>query len=272
MSESPRNVADAVEAEAFVDMFDAMDHGLARSLGLRHERVGRVTLFLAPAMPTSMFNRAIAFDGAQPFDEAELDETIASFERARSKAFWLHAHEARSVGSELGAALVKRGFGVAKRATWTKFLRGIEPPPPLESPLAVREIDERHAAALAEVLAGAHQMPPAIEGWIASLVGRPSWHAYGAFDGTTLVGGGMLFLRGGRAWLGLGGTAPSHRGKGGQKLVMAARVADCIAAGASAIATETGTPVGSESNPSHANMVWYGFSPVSYRENWTRPG
>ncbi len=38
-----------------------------------HERVGRVTLFLAPAMPTSMFNRAIAFDGAQPFDEAELD-------------------------------------------------------------------------------------------------------------------------------------------------------------------------------------------------------
>jgi hypothetical protein len=111
-------------------------------------------------------------------------------------------------------------------------------------------------------------MPPSIAPWIAALVGRPRWRAYLVRNGGEAIGGGLLYHDGDWAWLGMGATAPAHRGRGVQGAVMARRIRDAIAAGARHIATETGDPVAGERNDSLANMVRSGFRKVCSRENW----
>jgi hypothetical protein len=111
-------------------------------------------------------------------------------------------------------------------------------------------------------------MPPALAPVVEALVGRPWWRAYGAFDGDALVAGGVMRCDGRVAWLGLGATLPSHRGRGAQGALMSRRITDAIAQGASTIATEAGTPIDGEKNASYDNMRRCGFELVGARTNW----
>jgi hypothetical protein len=52
---------------------------------------------------------------------------------------------------------------------------------------------------------------------------------------------------------------------------MSRRIADAIAGGAAAIATETGEPVSDEPNPSLANMRRCGFACMASRLNLVAP-
>ena len=113
-------------------------------------------------------------------------------------------------------------------------------------------------------------MPAAMRPWTAALVGRPGWHAYVAYDGTTPAGAGALFCRGGVAWLGVAATIPAYRRRGVQGALMSRRIADAIAAGCRDIVTETGEAVPGEPNSSYANMLRNGFRVVYSRPNYVR--
>ena len=262
-------VADAIEAEAWEDLYAAMPEPMRSELGLEARRVGDARVLLAPKIPSAMFNRAIGFGAEQTPTEKDLDALIDVFARAGAP-FFIHVHDRTRDRSRVEQWLSARGLVLFSRPCWQKFLRRATPPPEVATSLVVREIGRAEAEPLARILVDAHKMPPPMLPWLAALVGRERWRSYGVFDGAAIVGGGMTYLRGDRAWLGMGGTAASHRGRGAQKAVMARRVADAIAAGATIIATETGEPVGDESNPSYRNMLWCGFERAGLRANWTR--
>lgn len=265
----PRHVADAIEAEAWRDMFAAMPAPLASATRARVVDAGGAVVFVAPGIPTPFFNRAIGLGAARPATEAELDAVLAAYEPG--SPFFVHTPSSDPACADLEGWLRARGLApFAARPTWAKCLRGPEPPPEIATSLVVREADPARASELAAVIAAAHGMPPPMLPWIVALVGRPSWHTYSVMDGDAIVGGGMVYVRGDRAWLGLGATAPTHRRRGGQRALMARRVADAAALGAVTLATETGDPVGDEPNPSLANMRWCGFRRVGGRLNWTR--
>lgn len=255
--------ADRIEAAAWRSMF-----ALAPPpMGLVVERVAGATALLAPAIPVSLMNRVIGLGVDEPSSDAAVDAIVDRYRAAGVKSFWVHASPTGDE-ADLVARLEARGFSIASRPTWAKVLRGTEPPKDVATPFELREVGQDRAMELARVLLTAHGMPPAIAPWTAAMVGAGGFRAFAALDGDTIVAGGFLHVEGKGAWLGLGGTLPSHRRRGAQGALMALRIREAIAAGATELATETGEPVDGEPNPSLANMYRMGFRRVASRRNF----
>lgn len=258
-------IADAVEADAWADMFEVAPS----QLGLISRAVAGARLLIAPRIPLGMMNRVIGLGIFEPLSDSALDQVVAEFREAGGSTCWVHLSPAAPPA--LREALTARRFTLASRPSWAKVLRGREPAPIVSTPFAVREVGVEHADAVASVLVAAHEMPPPVLPWNRAMVGRRDWRAFAAFDGDTIVAASFLFQRGERAWLGLGGTLASHRRRGAQGALMARRIDEAIAGGARYIVTETGEPLAGEPNPSLANMLRCGFRKVASRLNYSWP-
>jgi hypothetical protein len=276
--DDPRAAAqasDRAEAAAFTDVVDAAPPTLRDRLGLSVRTVEGATLLLAPGIPSPMFNRAIGLgmglDGATRSATSDDVAAIAEVYRAAgAPSWWLHWNPlSRPAGFE--ADLRARGWTLPPRRSWAKMLRDSAPPPPFQTSLEIDRVREDELIPTTKAIAQAFEMPPFMAEWLASLHGRPRWRIYVVRDGTRPVGGGCLFVDGPLAWLGMGSVLASHRQRGAHAALMARRIADAIAAGATAIATETGEPVAEEPNPSLANMYRCGFVRVASRLNLMAP-
>lgn len=263
-------LADEAEAAAYRDMCRAAPAEFVRATGLRSVEVGGATLILAPGIPTTMFNRAIGLGIFRPASEADLDDVIAEIRRTSCGKFWIHLNPSARP-PRLESWLAGRGLRLARRRAWAKVLFEGSEPPSMKTSLTVREVDEARADELAAVLTTAFEMPALFSCWFHALVGRPNWHAVAGFRGEQMVCGGFLYRERDFAWLGVAGTLPGFRGRGGQRAVMARRMRIALQHGARGIVTETGEPVGDEPNPSLANMRRCGFRQVCSRLNY-EPG
>ena len=257
---------DTIEAEAYADLLAAAPTPVTQAMGLHVERIADATLLVATAAPIPLFNRVIGLGNTVPATQDTLDLVLDRYRALGARTVWVHVGGALNA-DDLRAWLVARGFAPPPRRTWAKVYRSTEEPPSIATPFAVRPVPLEHAEALARVVATAHGMPPPTVPWVAALVGRPDWRAYGAYDGDTLVGGAFLWVRGPHAWLGMGGTLEAHRRRGAQGAMMVARIRDAIASGCTVLTTETGEPIQGEHNPSLANMLRCGFVRVCAREN-----
>lgn len=260
-------IAEEIELDAWEAMVHAAPPPFAQAVGLAATKAHGALLLEARRIPSSMFNRVLGLGIERPATRDDIDRIVLHYERAGIPSFWVHAGCASSPG-DLPSMLEERGFVKPARLTWAKMLRGPERMPMPSSELSLRTITAEEAPAFAHVISTAHGMPSAMNPWIERLTQTPGWVAFAAFERRTLVSGGMLFQKGDRAWLGLGGTLPEHRGKGGQGLTMAARIAHASERGAQHIETETGEAIAGEANISLANMYRFGFRKVCSRQNF----
>jgi GNAT superfamily N-acetyltransferase len=103
------------------------------------------------------------------------------------------------------------------------------------------------------------------------LPGRPGWGCYLADAGELPVAAGAVFVSGDHAWLGQATTLPEHRRRGGQSALIAARIGQARAAGATVIVTETGETVDGRPANSYHNILRAGFEPAYVRPNYISP-
>lgn len=259
---------DRIEADVFADVFDACPPALAQGLGVRVVRHdGGAVSLLAPRLPTSFFNRTLCLGNDRPASEADVDAVVDAHASSGVPEYWVHLGPGARP-AELGAWLEARGLAIPQRRAWAKVHRGPGDVPHVPTSLRVAEIGPEQASAFARVVLAAFGMPPPMAPWIEALVGRTGNRCYVAFDGDQPVSAGLLHLAGDAAWLGLGSTLATHRGRGGQGALMERRIVDALASGATLIATETGEPVGDEKNPSLANMFRMGFRTAASRLNY----
>ena len=111
-------------------------------------------------------------------------------------------------------------------------------------------------------------VPDFFLGWLRRLAGRDGWQCFAAFDGDAPAAAGALFVTGMVGWIGIGATAPEHRGKGGQGALLAARIQAAAEAGCEVVVTETGEPVDRRPNGSYRNIIRAGFEPQYVRPNY----
>ena len=111
-------------------------------------------------------------------------------------------------------------------------------------------------------------MPPGLQPWLENLANRPNWRVYLAFDGDQPVACGALFVRGEVGWLGVAGTLPAYRRRGGQGALMAQRIRDAAGLGCCWVVTETGEDLPARPNPSFHNMLRTGFTLAYQRPNY----
>jgi len=245
-----------VEAEAFGDVYGAA--------GLPLLRVAGAVCCASPGVDSFMLNRAIALGLERTPSEAELDEIDAFF---RDAGVRYSVSIPPGCAPDLEQRLRDRGYrdGYA----WMKFSRGVETAPAPETSLEIEETSD--ADAFARVVTAAFDLPPDTAGKWATVAGRPGWHVFLAREGREPVAAAALFVRDGAGWLGVAGTLPSHRGKGGQSALLAARIERARALGADVVVTETGERVEGRPSNSYRNILRAGFAEAYLRPNLHSP-
>ncbi|HET7808974.1 MAG TPA: GNAT family N-acetyltransferase, partial [Steroidobacteraceae bacterium] len=234
-------------------------------------RTGEVTVFCLPALPVSYFNRVVGLGNEQAATEADLDRVMEIYSSSGVGEYWIQLSPSARP-AELPRMLAARGFASPPRRSWSKFLRATDSAPPVNCEYTIRPARPADASAVAQVVATAYGMPPAIAPWFAGLVGRPNWQVWVAEQAGAIVATGSLHIDGRHGWLGVGATRASHRGRGAQSSLLAARIAAARQAGCEIVATETGDPVADEKNQSLENIRRAGFEWVCSRVNYRNGG
>ena len=215
--------------------------------------------------PTSaMLNRALGLGLAEPATEAGLDAIDAFFTgRGLAYAITLTPHaQPAAVPEWLEARGFPRGYA------WTKFARGPEPAPAVETDLRVEELGVDRADVFADVFVRAYGTPEVTRPLLARIPDSDGWHCFAAFDGETPAATGALFVTGTVGWLGAAGTLPEFRRCGAQAALLAARIEAGREAGCETLVTETGEPADGKPGGSYRNLVRAGFEPRYVRQNF----
>lgn len=255
-----------IEAEAWADIYRAAPAALAEEHGIAVLDLGAAAAcIVARDVPSLMLNRVIGLGVAAPATSAMLDLAGEAFGETR----YMIPVAPQCQPSELTDWLRRRGFEAGY--AWMKFERGAEPAPAAATELEVRAAEPEDAKAFGQALIAGYEMPGWMAGWVGALVGRPGWSCYLAFAGAEPAAAGCAYIRPPVAWLGLAGTVPAYRRRGGQGAIMAARITEAIAAGCTAIGTETGERVLDRPSASYSNIVRFGFTEAYVRPNLVSP-
>lgn len=252
---------EAIERDAWLDLFAAAPPSFAIGAGLSCGRFGEAAGFAIQAAPTMQFNRMQGIDvGAG--EPARLDVMLAWL-KDNCGPVW-----ALQIIAPDEADMARRGL--APVGSWTKFARPAGAPPPASTDLTIRRVGSDRASDFGAMVQTGFGAPPPFALWAAQLAGRAGWTTYVAYDGEAPVAAAAMFVERDLAWLGLGCCLPSHRGRGAQSAMLAARIADAGVMGASAVVTETGTPPPGEEaqHPSFRNILRAGFEPAYRRINF----
>lgn len=213
--EAAARLADAIEAEASRDLYAAAP----TDLDLRTPIIGGSTNLLAPTLPASYFNRTIGLGMQQPATPGDLDEVISAYRDAGIQSYWVHLNPLAQPKA-LPQWLDKRGFKLAQRRSWAKFLRGVDPIPEPGTSLHIRAAIRADTRAVAQVVCKAYGLPTQLLPWFEALVTRAGWEFSVATAEGRIVATGALYTSRHTAWLRIGATLPEFRSRGAQTALL----------------------------------------------------
>jgi GNAT superfamily N-acetyltransferase len=231
--------------------------------GAEARDVGAALCTCFEATPRSaMFNRVLGLGLSRPATPDDLTD-IAAFFAERGVDYGVPlAPDARP--SELPSWLEERGF--RRGYAWTKFRRGNEPAPAVETDLRIERVDD--GTVFAELFMRAYAAPEVAQPLLERVPDLAGWHCFVAFDGDAPAATGAVVVTGRVAWLGAAGTLPEFRRRGAQNALLSARIDAARREGCTELITETGEPVDGKAGGSYRNLVRAGFEPVYVRQNY----
>lgn len=222
--------------------------------GLRTLSVGTAT---ALALPTDspLFNRAVGFGEpvsaglverfVRMFRETGATGAALKFPPAVLPAGWTEL--CGKLGLVPGPGTVKLSRSTAGRPTARTALR--------VAPVAAHE----RARALEITLTAFDERPPYLSGLLGAMMVHQRTRQFAAWDGDEMVAVGLVFTHGDAGVLKAGVTLPSHRGRGAQSALIAARIEAAREAGCRWVVSETSRPAAGAHHTSLSNMRRAGF-------------
>ncbi|MEV4759122.1 GNAT family N-acetyltransferase [Micromonospora sp. NPDC049559] len=134
--------------------------------------------------------------------------------------------------------------------------------------LRIAPVTPAQAGQWASLITDVFGMPEPFTMATAASVGQPAYRGYAAWDGDEMVAAASLFIHGEAAALNSDATEESHRGRGAQSALIAARAAAAAAVGCRWLVAETARPEPGDSTPSLNNMIRLGLTPLYDRQDW----
>lgn len=254
-----------VEAEVWADWLAAAPTG-ARGLGVTALRIGDAVAGITRATDVLMYNRVVGLGMAAPTTDDDIDTLITAYSDARV-ARWMIQWCPRARPEKTIELL--RACGFYRHNNWVKLYRYTRArTPDVSTGLRIERIGGDRRDAFADILGLAFGHDRALAQWAASLVDRPSWRAFMAFDGDRPVATGSLFLHGSTAWLGFGATHPAYRGRGAQTALAVTRIRTAEQLGCELVVLETAEDLPTKPSQSFRNMRRIGFSVAYARPNY----
>jgi hypothetical protein len=270
---SQTSMFEAVERDAWLDLFAAVPDDGARKLGISSQRLGDTGVLASREVPIVEFNRAMCIGMVAPATNANLDEASE----------WLQTNAAPGWALQLGPEARTAAVGdwlrqhamTASGTGWAKFQRKAAPAARARSsPVDIRLVGAGNADAFGSVVQAGFGLPATTAKWFAALCGRPGWTLYLAYEGETPVASGAAFASQGVAWFGIDATLADYRRRGAQTALIHRRIEDGCSAGLTGFTAETGQPAAGQeaAHTSYSNYWRAGFTPAYTRSNYKRAG
>lgn len=255
------------EAKAWANFYSCTPMVWAGEYRVVTQRRGSMLITMLQGLDSWFFNRVMALGMEEPATESVLDQSLDLLSRFGCRNYMVHLSPfARP--PELREWLKARGIPL--RGNWAKTYRGDEPAPVVRTDLRIELIGQEWASAFGNIALESFEMPPVLLPLMTGPIGKPGWFNYLGFDGDRPVCTASMFVSGEVAWLGMGSTLASHRGRGGQSAMFARRISDGLKAGCKWFVSETGEDTPESPNPSYHNMLRAGFKLAYMRPNYVR--
>lgn len=257
-----------IERRAWQDLIRVFPPALAQTLGLESAEIHHALFLMATRVPQFQFN-FLNGAGLNGDDGRSITTAVNRFRAAGQHKFIIQIPPGPN---GVACADRARDAGLKEHAlAWAKFCRPTAKPPSADSPFHIREVGPELCDDFASTVVAGFGMPPIFTSWLATIVGRPHWHAYVSYSEGTPAGAGAIYMEGALAWVGIGATRPELRKRGGQSALLARRIADAGKLGAKYAVTETGVPQPGQPAPSYTNIRKAGFDVAYERPNWAEP-
>lgn len=258
---------EAIERDAWGDLYGACPADLAKRLGLAVERMGGALFLQLQAIDHGQFNRLCGIGLAGDDAGDSVRRGVEKFRAAGIRNAWFQPAPG-AIQAALDALLTAAGLRQHQRR-WAKFERPPVAPAPARGDLTIIDVGPTQAADFATAVLAGFGLPPILVPWLMALPGRAGWQCFLALADGAPVAGAALYVSNGLGWLGLGATRPEHRRRGAQSALIAARIEAGLRARVQGFVTETGVPLAGELGPSFANIQRAGFRIAYERENWS---
>jgi GNAT superfamily N-acetyltransferase len=261
------HMLEVAESEYLADSFAAAPPSIANELGMSIRQVGGGIASIMKADPTGFFwSRVLGLGWSEPVTDEVVLELLNIYSREGAGSILI---QISPVASPPGWSEILQRYGFKNGRSWVKLIRDVSEPPSITTDLAIRPINISEATSYGTVYWEGFGIPdPRFVTWMSAHVGRIGWMMFGAFDKETLVAVATMRHQGDVVCLSGAATIPSHRNRGAQSALMAARLKVAASLGAKWASTETGTETEADPNPSLHNMRRMGFEELYARENW----
>ena len=229
-------VLEDVEAAAWRDLAERARPEDVAALGLRtHDLDGAFALTTTRA-ESLHWNRALGVGLHEPLRERTL-VLLRHLARGREAGFAVPLCPF-AAPDDAGRRLEAAGF--ATYLHHLKWWRDASPSEPVPTPFTIERVEPHGAEAWGACAAELLGESPAHGAWLARAVGHGGWSHFWALDGDDPVAVAALHVHGDAAWLGLAATRTSHRRRGAQGALLAARIEHARAQGVRVMTLETG--------------------------------
>jgi GNAT superfamily N-acetyltransferase len=260
-------LAEAAEAEFMYHYETLAPSTTQAALGISAARIGGGVALSMRHDATGYWSKALGFGFAEPITHRLVD-TVIDFYRAE---------DSPGAVIQIAPAVLPAGWpemcarhGIRPDSHWVKLVCSIDDfRPGEESDLRISSVEPEDFSRWSTAALRGFGMPEeGLADMLAAGLVNPNFRPFAAWDGDEIVAAANLFIHGEIASLNTAATLPTHRNRGAQSALIAARVHEAAKAGCRWLSAETGRPADGETNQSLSNLVRAGLRPLYYRQNW----
>jgi hypothetical protein len=268
MPEAPRaDVLEDVEANFMYQYVSTAPATVIDTLRTSIERMGGGVVLAMRNDPAGYWNKALGFGFTEPVTRELIARVIAFYEAAQSPAAVIQIAPAALPADwhEICAH-----HALLEDSKWAKLACAADEFRPVETTtLHIARVESGDVDRWARTTLQGLGMPQdGLSEMFASSAHSPAFRPFAAWDGDQMVAAANLFVHGEVASLNAGATLASHRNRGAQSALIAARGKEAIKAGCRWLVAEAGQPGPGEVNPSLRNLMRSGLRMQYLRTNW----
>jgi GNAT superfamily N-acetyltransferase len=263
--------AESTEAEFMYRYESLAPPSVASVLGIATTRIGGGVVLSMHNDRTGYWSKALGFGLTEPVTGGLLDRVVAFYREQGSQGAVIQI--APSVLPPDWDEICTR-HGLQPDSPWMKLACPVEAFRPGRTDMRVGPVGPDTAREWASVVLRGFGMPEeGLAEMLVASVDSPAFRPFAVWDGAEMVAAANLFVHGAVGSLNSTATLPSHRNRGAQSALLAARAEEAAKAGCRWLIAEAEEPAEGSKNPSLDNMVKAGLRPLYRRQNWIwRPG